>query len=98
MLLLAACMYHFNWKPNEFDLLSSGSLIGHLLECGTQVTGGNFTDWQEIKGIFDQIGYPIAEISKNGEAIIVVRKHSMNCKFRNRCRTNVVRKSIAFAS
>ena len=67
---LAACMYHFNWKPSEFDLLSSGSLIGHLLECGTQVTGGNFTDWQEIKGTFDQIGYPIAEISKNGEAII----------------------------
>ena len=67
---LAACMHHFNWKPKDFDLLSSGSLIGHLLECGTQVTGGNFTDWQKIKGTFDQIGYPIAEISKNGEAVI----------------------------
>jgi hypothetical protein len=67
---LAACMFHFNWSPHDFDRLSSGSLIGHLLECGTQVTGGNFTDWKKIQGTFDQIGYPIAEIRQDGEAII----------------------------
>ena len=58
---LAACMYNFDWGAEDFDLLSAGSLIGHLLECGTQITGGNFTDWKSIKGTFDQIGYPIAE-------------------------------------
>ena len=71
---LAACMYNFGWDSEDFDVLSSGSLIGHLLECGTQVTGGNFTDWKSIKGTFDQIGYPIAEIEKDGKAIITKAK------------------------
>ena len=67
---LAACMYNFGWGAEDFDLLSSGSLIGHLLECGTQITGGNFTDWKSIKGTFDQIGYPIAEIKKDANLIL----------------------------
>ena len=71
---LAACIYNFGWEYDDFDLLSAGSLIGHLLECGTQVTGGNFTDWKSIKGTFDQIGYPIAEIEKDGSAIICKAK------------------------
>ena len=71
---LAACMYNFGWPSDDFDLLSAGSLIGHLLECGTQITGGNFTDWKSIKGTFDQIGYPIAEIEKNGKAYITKAK------------------------
>ena len=71
---LAACMYNFGWPSDDFDLLSAGSLIGHLLECGTQITGGNFTDWKSIKGTFDQIGYPIAEIEKDGKAYITKAK------------------------
>ena len=71
---LAACMYNFGWPSDDFDLLSAGSLIGHLLECGTQITGGNFTDWKSIKGTFDQIGYPIAEIEKDGKAHITKAK------------------------
>lgn len=71
---LAACMYNFDWGVEDFDLLSAGSLIGHLLECGTQITGGNFTDWKSIKGTFDQIGYPIAEIEKDGKAVITKAK------------------------
>ena len=71
---LAACMYNFGWPSDDFDLLSAGSLIGHLLECGTQITGGNFTDWKSIKGTFDQIGYPIAEIEKDGKAFITKAK------------------------
>ena len=71
---LAACMYNFGWPSDDFDLLSAGSLIGHLLECGTQITGGNFTDWKSINGTFDQIGYPIAEIKKDGNAYITKAK------------------------
>ena len=71
---LAACMYNFGWPSDDFDLLSAGSLIGHLLECGTQITGGNFTDWKSINGTFDQIGYPIAEIKKDGKAYITKAK------------------------
>ena len=73
---LAACMYNFGWSAEDFDILSAGSLIGHLLECGTQITGGNFTDWKSIKGTFDQIGYPIAEIKKDGKAVITKAKET----------------------
>jgi len=67
---LAACAFSFDWDFANFDLMASGSLVGHLLECGTQITGGNFTDWKLVKGSFDQIGYPIAEISADGQSII----------------------------
>ncbi len=67
---LAACISHFKWKPDDLDLLAAGSLVGHLLECGTQVTGGNFTDWEQIKGDFESIGYPVAKISQDGTAVI----------------------------
>lgn len=65
---LGACIHEFGWKPSDFDLLASGSLAGHILECGPQATGGNFTDWEDA-GDIANIGYPIAEISANGSFI-----------------------------
>lgn len=38
----------FGWGPDDLDKLASGSLAGHLIECGAQVTGGIFTDWQTV--------------------------------------------------
>ena len=66
---LGACIHKFGWKPDDLDLLASGSLAGHILECGPQATGGNFTDWQDSEDI-GNIGYPIAEISKDGSFIV----------------------------
>lgn len=63
---LAACIYEFNWNENHLDLLAQGSLAGHILECGTQVTGGNFTDWESVADTLHNVGYPIAEISRDG--------------------------------
>lgn len=68
-LALAACIHHFKWKPTEYDLLAAGSLAGHLLECGPQSTGGNFTDWEMANDLVD-IGYPIAEVLKDGRIVI----------------------------
>ena len=67
---LAACIDAFGWKTKDFDHLASGSLAGHLLECGPQATGGNFTDWQQVPSGFENIGYPIAEIERNGDFVI----------------------------
>ena len=44
---LAACIYSFGWQEDEYNKLAGGSLAGHIIECGTQSTGGNFTDWEE---------------------------------------------------
>lgn len=69
-LALAACVHDFGWAWDDWDKLSSGSLVGHILECGPQATGGNYTDWQDVGDGFAQIGYPLAEISEDGRFII----------------------------
>jgi len=63
---LGACIHAFGWTRAEHDALAAGSLAGHILECGTQATGGNFTDWSEVNEKPDELGYPIAEIRADG--------------------------------
>ena len=62
---LGACIYSFDWKEEDWNHLSGGSLAGHIIECGTQSTGGNFTDWELISDQIDTMGYPIVEIFKD---------------------------------
>ncbi|MBT5134534.1 MAG: DUF1446 domain-containing protein [Halieaceae bacterium] len=63
---LGACIYEFGWSVDELDKLAAGSAVGHLIECGPQVTGGNFTDWEKVADSLYKVGYPIAEVSKDG--------------------------------
>ncbi|MBK8972322.1 MAG: DUF1446 domain-containing protein [Hahellaceae bacterium] len=65
-LILGACIHEFGWKNDEWDKLASGSLAGHILECGPQATGGNHTDWEAISTTLGNIGYPVAEIFSDG--------------------------------
>lgn len=73
-LTLAIAMYEFAWAATDFDKMAQASLAGHLIECGPQATGGNFTDWDDIN--FENIGFPIAECHKDGTIFIDKPKNS----------------------
>ena len=64
-LALGILMHEFGWKTDDHDRLGAGSLVGHLLECGPQATGGIFTDWELVPDWY-KIGYPIAECEFDG--------------------------------
>ena len=64
---LGACIHHFGWSVDDINRLAMGSLAGHIIECGTQVTGGNFTDWASLVDQIDTLGYPIAEVASDGQ-------------------------------
>jgi hypothetical protein len=68
-LSLGALIAEFGWTATDYDLLGAGTLIGHLMECGQQVTGGTFTDWRDVPDWAD-IGYPIAECRADGTCVI----------------------------
>ena len=69
---LAPMMYEFGWGSADWDKIAAGIVAGHIIECGAQSTGGNITDWQDVKS-FDRIGYPIVEMEPSGE--FTVTKH-----------------------
>ena len=66
---LGACIHEFGWQVEDLDLLASGSLAGHILECGPQATGGNYTDWEDVADSLHDVGYPIAEIQADGSFV-----------------------------
>lgn len=68
-LALGILMHEFGWARDDYDRLAAGSLVGHLLECGPQATGGVFTDWERVPG-WHNIGYPIAECAPDGRFVV----------------------------
>ena len=76
---LGACIHRFGWQRDDLDLLAAGSLAGHLIECGPQATGGNYTDWQEVADSLHEVGYPIAEIAADGAVVMTKPKGTGGC-------------------
>ena len=68
-LTLGPLIHAFGWGPTDYDALASGIVVGHLLECGAQATGGNFTDWPKVPSFVD-MGLPIAEVDPDGGCVL----------------------------
>ena len=68
---LGPLIHEFGWKQTDYDRLSAGSLVGHIIECGAQTTGGITTDWRDVADGWDDMGFPIAECRADGGFEIV---------------------------
>jgi hypothetical protein len=66
---LGVLMHEFGWSATDYDRLAQGSLVGHILECGCQATGGLHTDWDKVPD-WGNIGYPIAECRPDGSFVL----------------------------
>ena len=69
---LAPMIHEFGWASDDWDRIASGIVAGHIIECGLQATGGNFTDWEKVPS-WDNMGYPIVEAREDGT--FTVSKH-----------------------
>jgi hypothetical protein len=73
-LTLAPMIHEFGWQKDDWDKLAAGTVAGHILECGGQASGGNFSaDWRSVPDLA-RIGFPIAEATPDAD--IVITKHS----------------------
>ena len=66
---IGALIHELGWSLQDWDKMAAGIVAGHILECGSQATGGNFTDWQLVTS-YDEIGYPICEMHQDGTFFI----------------------------
>ena len=79
-MFLAPLAHRFGWDAADMPRMGAGTLVGHLLECGMQVTGGYFAD-PGVKDVSNlaQCGYPIAEVQADGSAIITKLSGTGGC-------------------
>lgn len=68
-LWLAPLMHEFGWRADDYDHLAAGTIVAHLLECSSQLLGGNFTDWELVPDL-ENVGFPIIEVEADGTGIV----------------------------
>jgi hypothetical protein len=69
-LFVAPMVHELGWRWDDWDRLAAGVVLGHLMECSGQATGGNFSgDWWNIPDL-DRVGYPVCEMSEDGTAVL----------------------------
>ena len=72
-IVVGPAAWHFKWRRDDWDRLAGAVVAGHVIECGTQCTGGNYSFFQEVPGL-EHPGFPIAEIHADGSSVIT--KHA----------------------
>lgn len=79
-LALGPILAHFGWSGTDWDLLAAGTMAGHLLECGAQVTGGYFADpgVKDVPQLAD-VGFPIVEMHADGRFVVTKAARTGGC-------------------
>ncbi|MCX8585372.1 ABC transporter substrate-binding protein [Gilliamella sp. wkB72] len=90
-LFLSPMVYEFGWSLSDWDKLGKGTVIGHLLECAGQITGGYYADpgYKDVQGLA-RLGFPIAEVNENGEAIITKVAEAGGCVNIDTCKEQML--------
>lgn len=69
-LVVGPAVAEFGWTPEQYDELAGAVVAGHVLECGTQATGGNFSGFRTIPHTGQPLGFPLAELAADGSCVI----------------------------
>ena len=78
-LTLGPMIHEFGWAVDDWDKLAAGTIAGHVIECGAQCSGGNCQyDWQSIPDLAN-VGFPIAEASRDGNFVITKHEGTGGC-------------------
>ena len=72
---LAPIRHALGWDPHDWDRIAGGIVAGHLIECGVQATGGNFTDWERVPGLGNE-GFPVVEVEEDGAFVLTKQSGS----------------------
>ena len=76
--VIGPAAWKFNWSRDDYDALAGALAAGHIIECGAQATGGNYSFFQEVPS-FSNVGYPIAEIFEDGSFYITKHPDTGSC-------------------
>ncbi|HEV7260356.1 MAG TPA: acyclic terpene utilization AtuA family protein [Bosea sp. (in: a-proteobacteria)] len=90
-LFLGPLMHEFGWSFEDWPRLGQATLIGHVLECAGQVTGGYFADpgFKTVPGLA-RLGFPLAEVSEDGSAIITKVENTGGCVTSATCKEQIL--------
>jgi len=69
-LVVGPAAAHFGWDETSYDALAGATVAGHVVECGTQATGGNFSGFRSLGLGVEPLGFPVAEIAADGSSVI----------------------------
>jgi hypothetical protein len=90
-LVLAALIHEFGWAMDDWERLGKGTLVGHLLECAGQITGGYFADpgFKDVANLA-RLGFPIGEVDQDGDVIITKVAGSGGCVTAATCKEQLL--------